>query len=201
MFKMLEMHAFGGKIRKIREELNFTRKRVEELAGVNKETLRKIEKGDVVPQFVTLQLLSVHYKVDLIELFNRYKDQNFIINTHNRVDEILLKHAGTTESLRDYLIRIDEHNQYNLLDPIEVKQFNTLVEYLPQTSYQDPYQRRQALDYLLDAIKLNHKNFSLEDLDQESLTYIEMRILFVCGVTYAELKEYQISNNILQLFR
>ena len=64
MFRMLDTHEFGSQIRKMREELNFTRKQVEELTGVNKETLRKIERGDVVPQITTLQLLSVEYRTD-----------------------------------------------------------------------------------------------------------------------------------------
>jgi len=196
MFRMLDTHEFGSQIRKMREELNFTRKQVEELTGVNKETLRKIERGDVVPQITTLQLLSVEYRTDLIKTFNTYKNNNLLLNTNNLIDELLLSHSGTTDSLEYYHITAEDTEICNYIDPIELSQFNSFIHYLPISNLDDKERKYEAIEGLFESLRMHHEKFELNDLEVYSYSYIEFRILFICGVTYAELKDYNSSNKI-----
>lgn len=196
MFRMLDTTEFGSQIRKMREELNFTRKQVEELTGVNKETLRKIERGDVVPQITTLQLLSVEYRTDLIKTFNTYKNNNLLLNTNNLIDELLLTHSGTTDTLEHYKITPDDTEICNYIDPVELSQFNSFIDYLPVSNLDDKEKKYEAIEGLFDSLRMHHDEFELNNLELYSYSYIEHRILFVCGVIYAELKEYDLSNTI-----
>jgi transcriptional regulator with XRE-family HTH domain len=198
MFRMLDMQTFGAEVRRIREEKGFTRKTVEELTGITKETLRKLEKGDVVPQLSTLQLLSVEYKIDLIVIFNRYKQDNLIFNTHDHIDKILLKHVGTTDSLEEYLITPENTVDCNLIDPIEIQQFNSVLYYIPIGNDDNPLNRLKAIDGLTASLSLHHQSYCLEDLEMYSYSYIEQRILLLIGVYYAELNELDKSNQIFE---
>lgn len=58
MFIYLDINDLGLQLRKVREKLNISRSKVEDVTGITKETLRKIEKGSVIPKLDTLQILS-----------------------------------------------------------------------------------------------------------------------------------------------
>jgi len=193
---MLNTELFGSKIRAIREELNYTRLQVDQLTGVNKETLRKIEKGDVVPKLTTLQLLSAEYRIDLIKLFNTYKDNNILLNTNNLIDNIMMNHADSTDSLDAYKILDKDIKSYNLIDPIEIEQFNSFLTYLPMSQYPDKDKKKAAIDGLIKAVSIRHVHFTIENMTKFSYSYIELRILFLIGVVYAELKDPKLSNYI-----
>ncbi|MBI9010994.1 MAG: helix-turn-helix transcriptional regulator [Clostridiales bacterium] len=196
MFRMLDMSEFGAQVRKIREDLNLTRKIVEELTGITKETLRKIEKGDVVPQFTTLQLLSVEYKIDLIEIFNQYKNSNLILNTHNLIDEILISHSNMTDSLSQFEISTENTAMCNLIDPVELKQFNNLIQFLPISYFPEKEKKTEAITGLLTSFNLHHEAYDFENFENYSYSYLELRTLHVIGALYADLKEYSLSNRI-----
>lgn len=193
---MLDMSEFGAQVRKIRENLNLTRKTVEELTGITKETLRKIEKGDVVPQFATLQLLSVEYRIDLIEIFNQYKNSNLILNTHNLIDDILISHSNMTGSLAKFEISTENTDICNLIDPVEIKQFNNLIQFLPISYFPEKEKKTEAITGLLTSLKLHHEAYDFKNFEAYSYSYIELRTLLVIGVVYADLKEYILSNRI-----
>jgi len=58
-----------------------TQKYVEEVSGVNCDTLRKIESSLVIPRYETLEYLSMAYKVDLLINIDEktiYKWRDFI---------------------------------------------------------------------------------------------------------------------------
>jgi len=194
MFKMLDMKSFGLQLRSIREELNFTRKRVEEITGINKETLRKIERGDVVPQLVTLQLLSVEYRVDLINLFSKFQDVNPISNAYKLTDDILVN-AYSDENLQSFLISEDNIQSCNLVDPKEVSQFNTFINALTLSNSSKVNDKKKAIELLIKNIDNIETAYDLKESSPQ-LNFLELRLLFVCGVTYAEISDFHISNII-----
>jgi len=185
---MLDMKEFGSKLRQIREEKKLTRKAILETHGVTVETLRKLEKGLVIPQLQTLQVLSIAYHTDLILLFNQYKSQNILVNTQDLVDKLLIEHANTVDSLEDYMIDESYLSDVNKLDVIEVKQFNSLCKLIPLTNTDSIDKSEIAINGLIDSIKLHHEDYQLENTSAYSYTYMELRLLLVLGITLAHIK-------------
>ena len=72
-----DLKHFGSEIRSIRNSLDLTQNDVSKLSGVHVDTLRKIEKGKVVPQQETLDLLSSVLKTDLNKLLLNYRFHDY----------------------------------------------------------------------------------------------------------------------------
>ena len=71
MLHNYQTEEFGHRLRDIRKGLNLTQQDVSDMSGVNLDTLRKLENGYVVPRYDTLEILSITYKIDLLEVLLR----------------------------------------------------------------------------------------------------------------------------------
>ena len=58
MFAVYKLDQFGEKLRSIREKSNLTQKEVRDYTGISDESIRRIEKGRVIPKYETLEILS-----------------------------------------------------------------------------------------------------------------------------------------------
>ncbi|KKC28553.1 helix-turn-helix protein [Caldanaerobacter subterraneus subsp. pacificus DSM 12653] len=63
-----DLEAFGEELKNIRKSLGLSQGDVSKHGFINRDTLRKIENGKVLPKQETLELLSHLYKKDLNEL-------------------------------------------------------------------------------------------------------------------------------------
>lgn len=197
MYYSLDLSIFGNQIRTIRETLKLSRVKVHNITGISVETLRRIEKGDVIPQIATLTILSQIYKVDVIDIFNNIKGDNLILNIHNIIDQIILKIPYYTESLDQYIISNDDLKTCNYVYQMEVEQFNLILEMLPISKNFSNDSKNFVINSFMESLKKTHTNFSFTSIDNYTYTFIELRILLICGVLFAENKKYDISNKIL----
>lgn len=82
----------GTLLREIRNKKNVTLREVSIATGIADETIRRIETDKFEPKLSTLEILSDYYKVDLIELIARRRNNNsifseeLIINVNNFIN-------------------------------------------------------------------------------------------------------------------
>lgn len=197
MFIYLDIRELGLQLRKIREKLNISRGKIEDVTGITKETLRKIEKGDVIPKLDTLQILSSIYKCDLIELLAETKDSSKYYAMHEEIDNMLLYSSREEIYLTDFKEKFLQNKDITSVeDPIEIKQFNIFIEALPKSCASDSEIKEEALNNLMIALNFRHPDFNITCFDSFIYTYFEIRILFLCSVIYGELGDYIIANSI-----
>ena len=89
MFVTYNLEYFGKELKKIRTRLGFSQAYVQEIVGVSIDTIRKIESGRVVPRYDTLELLSVAYKEDLLDLLKNSRSNKFLMEYHDELDYII----------------------------------------------------------------------------------------------------------------
>ncbi len=79
---------FGEKMQRIRKKNGLSRDTVSARSSVNRDTLRRIEKGEVIPKFETLELLSPFYNTDLNQLLLecRTEDTEYLNDLMNRIE-------------------------------------------------------------------------------------------------------------------
>lgn len=196
---MLDMKEFGLKLRQIREDKKITRKNILEVHGITIETLRKLEKGLVIPKLQTLQVLSIAYHTDVIQLFNQFKSKNILVNAHDIVDQILIEHANTVDALDDYKISVDTLKGINTFDPLEVAQFNDLCTYLPICNSDTKESLKQAVEGLEASIRLRHPSFSMDHLTGTTYSYIELRLLLLMGIALDHIDAHEDSIKVFLL--
>ncbi|MGI6366625.1 MAG: helix-turn-helix domain-containing protein [Bacillota bacterium] len=128
MFVTYNLEHFGKELKKIRTSLGFSQAYVQEIVGVSIDTIRKIESGRVVPRYDTLELLSVAYKEDLLDLLKNSRSNKFLMEYHDELDYIITCYergaaANLKEKLQENFSQDDSHSMVN---PREFDQFSHL---------------------------------------------------------------------------
>lgn len=101
-----DLEAFGEELKNIRKSLGLSQSDVSKYGFINRDTLRKIENGKVIPKHETLELLSHLYKKDLNELLLKYRlnDYSIFFDIKSSLEKKL--ESGDFESLRDDIDRL-----------------------------------------------------------------------------------------------
>lgn len=197
MYILFNSKQFGNSLRKLREERNLTRKKVEENCFISSETLRKIESGNVIPRFETIQILSSLYKVDLLRTLSDCRNENIINEINMFIDRLFIENSTSTSSLQQYSIVNSQLTEYSLIELSEVDYFNTLLLLLPKSNSTDDKVKQDVINQINYVIKKYKNDFSKEHLERYEYTYLEMRLLYLSSIVHAELKDYSTSNIIL----
>lgn len=66
---------FGRTMRLFRQEKGYTLEKAQQMTGVAKSTLSKIENNQISPSFETLQAIGIGLKIELPQLFERLMDK------------------------------------------------------------------------------------------------------------------------------
>ncbi|MBF4693103.1 helix-turn-helix domain-containing protein [Fusibacter ferrireducens] len=198
MFESYDTKSFGVYIRNVRISLGLTQKDVSRLTRINSETLRKMENGMTIPKFETLEYLSVAYKQDVLAVFTFFRKDQELYGLYKDLDYIIV--SNELERLNDFqdnLKAIENGNEKIVLfNNNEIDQLKLITEgikflNLGSNHYQD------ALDILNQAIHKTLKGFKVDRFEYFKYNQIEKRILLLLAVTYAELGEYEFSNELL----
>src|SRR5690606_24917653 len=96
MFVSYNLEGFGQELRRIRKNLGFSQAEVQQKVGVSVDTIRKIESGRVIPRYDTLELLSVAYKQDLLELLKNSRSNKFLMEYHDDLDYVIARYDKDT---------------------------------------------------------------------------------------------------------
>jgi transcriptional regulator with XRE-family HTH domain len=201
MFVTYDLKEFGMILKKIRKGLGYSQSDVKNFIGVNEDTIRRIESGYGLPRYDTLELLSVLYKEDLLELLKKNRSCKLLIDYHDKLDyaissndiEAIIKIAN---SFQQNFKPLD--NKQDLINQSEMEQFNLLLEsiilYNSNCSASD---KVSAEICLLKALRLTIPSFNMYNFKVHNYSYIEKRILLLLSLILSEKSEFILSNELL----
>ena len=199
MFVSYNLDNFGERLKKIRKSLGFSQSYVQEKVGINVDTIRKIESGLAIPRYDTLELLSVAYKEDLLELLKSCRSNKFLMDFHDDLDYIIACYdKSITADLKAQLQHnFNSETQLSLVNPSEVKQFILFVDAIDQ--YHSDFTSTQAStkNDLINILKLTIPNYTIKKFDKFNYNYIEFRILLLISLFIAKEQDFLFSNKIL----
>lgn len=195
------LDLFGKKLEKMRRSLSLTQKEISELANIDAVTLRRIEKGKVVPKLDTLEILSPVFKEDLISLLVKFRfdDYSVFCEIKNRIESKF--DSGEFHSLNNEFkeLNILLSSTKNMYYKNLIRQLTLLTEAI--VLYKDN-DNNKALNILIDAIKITTPKFVLNSHNSFVYSSMEIRILmniaFVLNKlnhkeTYLEIMKFCIS--------
>ncbi len=174
-----DLKLFGRKVREIRNIYKYTQKDIFEVTAITTETMRKIENGKVIPNQITLELLSSVLKEDINQLLLNFRISDYK-NFFDVKDQIELRlETGSYENLvedKNELIEILKylHNDNNYLHKL-ILQLSLLVEsIILKVNHQD---YKNSLLKLVEAMKVTNSEFSLTKYNSYVYSKEELRIL------------------------
>ena len=170
------LFLFGERLKSIREKLGLTQKQVVDMALIDERTLRRMERGKVIPKLETLEALSVIYKTDLVSAIieSRITDYSILLQTQRNIDLKLINEEMSNFDnelkLIDKLLENIENEYYKILIT-QFKFFLYGIRYYKNKEYQN------AMDMYINAIKQTLNDFSLDNYKEYSFSLMEIRIL------------------------
>ena len=170
------LFLFGKRLKDIREKLGLTQKQVVDMALIDERTLRRMERGKVIPKLETLEALSVIYKTDLVSAIieSRITDYSMLLQTQRNIDLKLINEEMSNFDnelkLIDKLLENIENEYYKILIT-QFKFFLYGIRYYKNKEYQN------AMDMYINAIKQTLNDFSFDNYKEYSFSLMEIRIL------------------------
>lgn len=170
------LFLFGKRLKDIREKLGLTQKQVVDMALIDERTLRRMERGKVIPKLETLEALSVIYKTDLVSAIieSRITDYSMLLQTQRNIDLKLINEEMSNFDnelkLIDKLLENIENEYYKILIT-QFKFFLYGIRYYKNKEYQN------AMDMYINAIKQTLNDFSIDNYKEYSFSLMEIRIL------------------------
>ena len=199
MFISYNLLEFGEKLKELRKSLGYSQVEIQKLAGVSSDGLRRIEKGEVIPRYETLELLSSIYKEDLLELLKNARSNKLLTEYHDELDDIITCYDDQKMKKLEEDIRVSftGKNESSIVNPNEVIQFLLLIRGASLYHSRFASDHKDARNTLQDALKLTIPKFRLEDYKEYKYSYIELRILLLLSILIAEDQEVALSTKIL----
>ena len=124
MFISYNLVEFGDKLKSLRKELGLSQTDIQDNAGVSVDALRRIEKGEVIPRYETLELLSSIYKQDLLELLKSSRNNKLLTEYYDELDHLLAFYDDNKMKLLEEDIRksFTGNERSTIVNPNEVIQ-------------------------------------------------------------------------------
>lgn len=196
MFESLRACNFGDEMRNVRKNNNFTQSEVSALLGISTDTLRRIEKGEVIPKIETLLYLGGLYGENLLMLFDKCTRFAVFEELFSEID-LLIHNEKTTQLVQRLAIAnkmIAQHDNV-LCNSFECEQFKNYIQaltlfYQPmQNSGQQDSNYNQAIKLLSDALHLRIADFQLSNVP-DNLTQLELRLIMMLITILYQAKKY-----------
>jgi transcriptional regulator with XRE-family HTH domain len=184
----------------LRKNLGYSREYVSRVSGVNADTIRKIENGDVLPRFETLELLSLVYKVNLLQLLDQCKSNTTITHFYDSIDYYIARDdiSEIHRTTSDFLLFSNEKRAQLLWNPNEMKQLSLFFEAIDLLYSEDSHKYDRGLALLIDAMKVTINTFALENWHAHLYNQLELRLLYCMASILIHLDHFQTSIDILQ---
>lgn len=198
MFEAFDTTAFGKYMKNIRKSLNLTQLDVVNTCNVNVETLRRLEKGQVIPKYDTLEYLSEAYKMDVLSLFSFFRSSESLYNFYNYVDELIIEYninklISLEEKYEEIInnVKLDE-----IINKTQIDQMALIVKGIKEFNKEEYH---DCLTSFISAMKLSNEEFDLLDYDQFRYSVLEHRVLLLIALGLSEVDQLELSNLILNL--
>lgn len=200
MFSSYNLEPFGLELKRLRELNGLTQIDVQALCGVNPDTLRRIENAYTIPKYETLEILSDLYKADLLDLLRNYRSNEKLYNYYDRLDSIISNY--NIKILQDLSADFEEFledGKKDLITPSTYDQFKLMIKGIGQYFSTSEEKKLQSLYTFIKALKLSIHDFELMSYSQFNYNIIEKRLLILIALGLAEHKDYELSNNYLNM--
>ncbi|NBI06443.1 helix-turn-helix domain-containing protein [Senegalia massiliensis] len=201
MFETYDLKNFGARIRKIRKSLGYSQTQVSTETGVHRDTLRRIENGNNIVTFDTLNKLSMFFKKDLFHEIAHYNTNRNLLNYYEKIDDIISSYDY------DKLINISNDFEVNFKDksPSDfslyeggvIEQFRLIVKGIEKLIKKDQ-DNKKIMSIFKEALKLTLKDFNLYNFSKFKYNLFEIRILIMIAVALKRDNNYEKSNEILK---
>lgn len=197
MFETYNMKEFGLYMRKLRQYLNMTQNNVAHLAGLSIDTLRRIERGEVVPRFDTLIILSEVYRIDLIDAIKRHSASGVFSTYYSRLDKLIISFdEEELKNLREDFFRFSDRKKID--PPIAYnsqKQFLLILDGISEF-YNKHLDRSREL--FVEALLITNPLFIIENYHHFNYTMVEKRILMMIALSFYRDEDYEMAKDILE---
>lgn len=187
-------------MRKLRKNLGLTQAEIQSMVGINVDSMRRIENGEVIPRYDTLELLTIVYKVDLLDLLKECRSNKLLIDLHDDLDSLIISY--NSEKMKRLLSDIDNlpktSGDYLLVQPQEIQQLKRLATGTMLYRSTLSNEMAQAYHILLEAMRLTLPSFNIYQYRSFRYDYIESRILILLSILLAERRELELSTEVFR---
>lgn len=189
---------FGEKMQRIRKQIGLSRDTVAEQSGVNRDTLRRIEKGEVIPKFETLEILSPIYHTDLSQLLLecRTEDTEYLNDLMNRIERKIDDGVSLFEEEKEEMKAYAESS-------VAIYQKNLLRQWYFFLCALDELERdkssERGVQLLTESLQQTLPDFQFENYDAFTYKEQEIRILMNFGY-WKPFRENRVENEKLMKF-
>lgn len=199
MFTSYDLIPFGQRLRSIRKNLGYSQKEVSILSGINVDTLRKLESGQSIPRFDTLEHLTHIYKTNLLLLLDAYKSSKALFHYYDQIDQLIT--SNDLEKIQNIKSQFDQDHKAQkdtLINTRDYDQLNMFFEALIMSYANDEEILEKAIDILSGSLSLTLIGFEIENFDQFKYNFFEQRILFLMASIFVSINKSILSNRILK---
>lgn len=198
MFSTYNLSAFGQKLKAERKAMGYTQQDVSRLCGINRDTLRRIEQGEGIPRYDTLELLSGVYKADLLELLRRHRSSDKLYTYYHRLDQLIANFdIDILNTLTQDYERFMQDNQDPLFDPNLYRQIQWMLQGISAYYSEDCVRRLKSLDLFVKSLQSSMPAFDLYNFKSFKYNLFEMRILLLIALSLAHGGDYKLSSQML----
>ncbi|WP_350342931.1 helix-turn-helix transcriptional regulator [Proteinivorax tanatarense] len=199
MFVKYELDGFGEELRRIRKNIGYNQLDVEQIVAISADTIRRIEAGQVIPRYETLELLSLVYKQDLLDVLKSYRCEKLLYEYHDDLDYAIT--SGNKEKIKELQNQIETNitsiDHTNILNPKEIDQFLAFIKALKVHITGQLVEVQIAKVDLINNLRLTIPSFDLKKFDSYNYCYIEYRILLLISLLIVKEEKFSFSNKIL----
>jgi transcriptional regulator with XRE-family HTH domain len=195
MFISYNLKEFGLTLRELRIKLKLTQQEVCKKSSIHVDTLRKLENGNAVPRYETLELLSRIYHVDLLELLQLKRvDKNLseiyqeldIFLLSDNTDDLTIRPKQLLEAIETY----SKSSSFELIDISEVNSFKVFLEATHLFHSSEHNNLLKAKDIIVSHMTASHNEFTIEKLDNIHYSEIEFRLISLLSAILLTMKDY-----------
>lgn len=195
MFRSFSLDKFGLRLKNIRKELGLTMRDVEQATGINKNTIVQLESGKSYPKYETLEILSVLYKVDLLEILIRSRASDSFLNVYSQLDQaVVTRDKDLIHKLKGDIKNIQSNE---IIDKNEKEQFKLLIDALELSYSNFTNSNDEAAEVLIKALKLRIPHFNPAKIEENNYTFIEIRLLYTMSVILGLIGNVSTSNKVM----
>lgn len=202
MFVTYNLKDFGITIKELRMILKLTQQNVSDKTQIHVDTLRKIENGNAIPRYETLELLSRLYRIDLLEVLKSKRIDKNLSNLYMKLDELLL-HDKIEElnkvqlEYEQYLETYLKSDRMHLVDISEITYFSIFIKASLLYHRGDTNSLIESDKIIFNSLQNTNSNLSLINLNSFQYSAIELRLLSLSSAINMDLGHYSTAIAIL----
>ena len=201
MISTFDMKNFGSKLKAIRDSLCWTRADVAQMTGINEDTIYKIENGKVLPRYETLEILSYAYNLDLLHMLAQNRTSKLFFDFDKMLDELIYNfNERKLTNIRKQFVKIKNdirtqsvYNKINIIEQYEL--------FLLGVEHYNSHLFHESISVLEAGIRKRNRIFSITNWKSYKYSFLEVRMLILIALSYTEIGNIEISNEILDYCR